>query len=169
MRNGKLSRPGVCQILSRAGTIAFHLNIQLVYNSHRINAMNSSDFVAVLLLPALPNCSLTVPVASFKAVPRAVSVPVRLPDDCESSRLCAPNPSHLPDEGSGTSPTFAGIRSASGAMDNAASAMVTTSWEPAGQSHPPVDRFFVKPGSQVLKVGSVTLRHPLLPRARRSC
>lgn len=131
--------------------------------------MNSSDFVAALLLPALPACSVSVPAPSFKAEPRAVSAPARLPDDCETFHLCAPEPSHLPDEASGASPTFAGIRSASGAMDNATGAILSFAWEPSGQSHPSFDFFFVKPKPHILKLGSVTPRRPLLPRARRSC
>ncbi len=132
--------------------------------------MNSSAFVAALLLQALSACPVSMPVASFKAVPRAVSVPVRLPEDCENSHLCAPEPLHLPDEGSGGLST-AGISSASGAMDNSSGLILSPAWEPSGQSHPPlgIDRFLVKRNPQVLRVGPVTLRRPLLPRARRSC
>jgi hypothetical protein len=56
-------------------------------------------------------------------------------------------------------------------MDNATGLILSPAWEPWGQSHPPlgIDRFFVKRNPQVLRVGRVTLRRPLLPRARRSC
>jgi hypothetical protein len=123
--------------------------------------MNPSDVsrVVVLLLPA---CSISVPVASL-TVPYAVSAPARLPKE-NTPEL--PHPPH--GEGSGELPIFAGV-SESGAMTNTSSAMVTISWEPSGQSYPPLDHFFAKPGPPLLKVASVRPQRSLLPRARRSC
>jgi len=117
--------------------------------------------VAVLILHAWPACSISVPVASL-TVPHALSVPARLPKE-NTPEL--PHPPH--GEGSEELPIFSGV-SASDAMTNTSSAMMTISWEPPGQSYPPLDRFFVKPSPQVLKVGSVTPQRPL-PRSRRSC
>jgi hypothetical protein len=127
--------------------------------------MNPSDLprVALLILPAwAPVCSVSIPTASL-TVPRAVSAPARLPKENMPE---VPHPPH--GEGSGELAIFTGI-SASGMMSNTASAMVSSSWEPPGQSHPPLDRFFVNPVPHgMLKFGSVTPQRPL-PRARRSC
>lgn len=58
--------------------------------------MNAFGHRCVFSLPALLACSLPVPAASFKAAPRAVSAPARLPDDCESSHLmCAGGSLHI--------------------------------------------------------------------------
>jgi hypothetical protein len=123
--------------------------------------MNPSNLSRVAFL-VLPACSVSVPAASL-TVPYAVSVPARLP---EESTPELPHPPH--GEGSGDLVIFTGI-SGSGMMSNTANAMLSPSWEPPGQSHPPLDRFFVKPVPHVmLRVGSMTAQRPL-PRARRSC
>ena len=126
--------------------------------------MNPSDIprIALLLLPA---CSVS-PAASV-AVPQAVSIPARLP---EESTPELPHPPH--GEGSGELPIFVGI-GASGAMTNVANAqIVTSSWDPPDQNHSAIGSFFMETDPdakhRTVTVNSATARRPM-PRARRSC